>query len=161
MRRRGLRLVTELLLVVIGIELIVVDPATAITIEVFAIPILLAAAGLSVLYLSRIYGRQPSPRSRFFGMLVGILTRGWVAMLWIGYLVVGRILERLAEVGIAVPFLPTPPPNVSSPISGLVICLAIVPPIVYAVEIRRIRAAASSLVVGGADLVDLDRGGVV
>lgn len=141
------RLATEILLLLLGIELIVVAPDLALTILVVALPTVLVGAWVSIAYLERIYRRQTPPRSRFFGMLLGVMARKELLAVWLAYLVIGRIGERTGWLSI-----PVPPPEISSPITGLVVLVAFATPILYAVAVWRVRRAA-----GRGDLVDLER----
>jgi len=101
---------------------------------VLSLPVIAVLTGLSVIYLRRIYLRQPVPRSRFFAMLVGISSRTWIGALWIGYLTMSRIGERTGWYS-----LPNVNTNVSSPISGLVVAYLMTPPIFYAFNVWRVR----------------------
>ena len=153
MTSRIRRLVIELLALVLGIELIVFAPDVALTTLVLAVPLVLVGATISVVYLRRVYLRQPVPRSRFFGMLVSVSARATLVGLWVGYLVVARIGERTGWFAI-----PVPPPAVSSPITGLVIAIWLSPPIVYALAVYRVRRSASrTLSLPVADALELDR----
>lgn len=147
MRQRGL----ELLALAVGVALINLLPDLALTIEVVVLPLLVLAAGISARYLGRVYRRQGAPRSRFFGMLVNMAWRIVAMGTWVGYLVVARIGDRTGWY-----FIPAPPPNVSSPISGLVIMVFITPPIIYALAVYRVRRA-STIVGPAAAADDLDR----
>lgn len=117
-----------------GLLAIAAAPEPALFVIVSAIPVVLFLAGLSVLYLRRMYGRQTKPRSRFFAMLVAILTRGELAGLWIGYIVIARGLNATGLLD-----LPFPPPLISTAISGLVVLVFLASPIAYAWTIFSIR----------------------
>lgn len=136
---RGTRYALEAAALVLGILLVNVAPGIALNIIVFALPAVLIGAAISILYLRRVYLWQPEPRSRFFGMLVSISARVEVIGLWVGYLVLGRIGDRTGWY-----YLPTPPPSISSPISGLVIMVFLAPPIFYAWRVWRIRRASEA-----------------
>ncbi len=124
------------------IGVIYAAPDIALTLIVVSLPIIAIITGVSVWYLRSVYRKQPTPRSRFFGMLVGISARSWIGALWVGYLVIGRVLDRMSHDGLPVITVPVPPPNISSPISGLVVAYLMTPPIFYAVNVWRVRRTA-------------------
>jgi hypothetical protein len=138
------RYFAELAVFILCLVLIYTAPEASLSVIVLSLPVIALCTGLSVLYLHRVYVRQPTPRSRFFGMLVGVSTRSWIAGLWVGYLVIGRVLDRMAHEGFNVWQLPTPPPNVSAPISGLVVAYLMLPPIIYALTVWSVRRRAGN-----------------
>lgn len=131
------RLAGELIGFALCVTVIYAAPDIALTLIVIILPIIAVLTGLSVLYLRNVYLRQPTPRSRFFGMLVGISTRTWIGTMWVGYLTLGRIGDRTDWFD-----LPVPGPNVSAPISGLVVAYLMTPPIFYAANVYRVRKRA-------------------
>ncbi len=143
--------ILELLALLVGIILILVAPDAALTLEVIALPVVVVIALLAAFYLRRVYFFQPEPRSRFFGMVVDSSFRKVVFGAWIAYLVIGRIGDRTGWY-----FLPTPPPNVSSPISGLAVLVFVSPPIVYAFNVWMVRRGSGART-DAANVTDLDR----
>jgi hypothetical protein len=139
---------------VAGIVAILVLPATSLdTIIVVGLPPLVILAVLSELYILRIYHDQPVPRSRFFRMLVAAQSGKLALGLWVGYLVVARAGDRWGWFA-----LPSPSTDVSGPISGLLLAVVVAIPISYALEIWRVRRAASRTPTTAAeDEIDLDR----
>ena len=132
-----------LLFLAIGLEVIIAFPAEALTALVLAIPIAIIAAGISTAYLASIFKRQPIPRSRFFRMLVESFFALFLIGVWVGYLSLARVLERAAASGADVPTIPAPPPNISSPISALIVVIVFAIPIRFAFEVYRRRSLSS------------------
>jgi hypothetical protein len=147
-------LALTVLALVAGIVAILVLPATYLdTIIVVGLPPLVVLAVLSELYILRIYHAQPVPRSRFFRMLVAAQSGKLALGIWIGYLVVARAGDRWGWFA-----LPSPSMEVSGPISGLLLAVVVAIPISYALEIWRVRRAASRTPTTAAqDEIDLDR----
>ena len=139
---------------VAGIAAILVLPATELdAILVTGLPPLVILAVLSELYIVRIYHAQPVPRSRFFRMLVAAQSGKLALGLWIGYLSVARAGVRTGWFSI-----PTPSTDTSGPISALLLAVVVAIPISYALEIWRVRRAASrSSTTVAEDEIDLDR----
>jgi hypothetical protein len=120
---------------------------------IFGLPPLVFVAIISEIYIVRIYSAQPAPRSRFFRMLVAAQSGKLALGLWGGYLVVARAGARTGWIDI-----PTPAMDVSGPISGLLLAVVVAIPISYAIEIWRVRRAASRTPTTAAqDEIDLDR----
>jgi len=120
---------------------------------VFGLPPLVFVAILSEIYIVRVYVAQPSPRSRFFRMLVAAQSGKLALGVWVGYLIVSRAGDRTGWFSI-----PTPSMDVSGPISGLLLAVVVSIPITYAFEIWRVRRAASRTSTTAAqDEVGLDR----
>ena len=136
------RYVAEFVGFIVCLVLIYASPELALSAIVLSLPVIAVLSGVSVIYLRRIYRKQPRPRSRFFGMLVGVSARTWIGGVWIGYLTVGRVLDRMHENGYPVATVPVPPPNISSPISGLVVAYLMIPPIIYALNVWSVRRKA-------------------
>lgn len=126
--------VLEALVLGAGLAAIAAAPRVAIWVIVAGIPIILVAAGFSIVYLARLYRIQPVPRSRFFGMLLGILLRGELAGCWLGYVVLARVSHATGGIE-----LPVPSAEVTTAISGLVILVFLASPVAYAWTIFRIR----------------------
>lgn len=105
------------------------------------VPVAAVASGIGIIYLRHVYKRQRRPRSRFFGMLIEVDVRTWLATAWVGYLIIGRLSERAAaELNLPAAFhVPVPTPEVSAPITGLAFLVAVSPPIFHAVEVWRVR----------------------
>lgn len=139
---------------VAGVVAILVLPATQLdAIIVVGLPPLVVLAVLSELYIVRIYHAQPVPRSRFFRMLVAAQSGKLALGIWIGYLVVARAGDRTGWFSI-----PSPSMDVSGPISGLLLAVVVAIPITYALEIWRVRRAASRTPTTAVeDEIDLDR----
>jgi hypothetical protein len=131
------------LLLVIGMVAIVSFPAEALIILSLGIPFSIVGAMIATFYLSRIFRRQPVPRSRFFRMLIESFFALLLIGVWVGYLSLARVLERAAASGADVPTIPAPPPNISSPISALIVIIVFVGPIRFAVEVYRRRKLSS------------------
>ena len=142
----------ELLLLVAGLVAIVVAPDIALTIEVVAIPVVLVASWLSIIYLHRVFLRQPEPRSRFFAMLIAVSARKSLLGAWFGYLVVARIGERTGWF-----LIPVPSAEVSAPISGLVLLVFMSTTVAYAVTVARVRRASLFVHRSDAGEAELDR----
>ena len=147
-------LVITALALVAGVIAILLLPVTSLDAAiVIALPPLVACALLAELYLARIYHAQPVPRSRFFRMLVAAQSGKLALGLWVGYLVVARAGDRTGWFSI-----PSPSTDVSGPISGLLVGVVVAIPISYALEIWRVRRAASRPPTTAAeDEIDLDR----
>ncbi len=147
-------LATTALALMAGVIAILVLPATSLDAAiVFGLPPLVMLAIVAELYLARIYRDQPVPRSRFFRMLVAAQSGKLALGLWIGYLVVARAGDRTGWFSI-----PSPSTDVSGPISGLLVGVVVAIPISYALEIWRVRRAASRAPTTAAeDEIDLDR----
>jgi uncharacterized membrane protein YqjE len=137
-----------------GVVAILVLPATSLDAAiVFGLPPLVVLAILAEIYLAKIYRDQPIPRSRFFRMLVAAQSGKIALGLWVGYLVVARAGDRTGWFSI-----PSPSMDVSGPISGLLVGVVVAIPISYALEIWRVRRAASRTPTTAAeDEIDLDR----
>lgn len=124
---------------VLGIIGIVVFPAEALTLIIVAVPLAILAAAGSVVYLRRVYGQQPKPRSRFFATTLetfyGLLVLGG----WVGYLTVARVTERAQAAGLVEWTLPAPAPNISAPVSGLLILVVFAGPTRFALNVWRAR----------------------
>lgn len=148
------RLLLEAVLFVAALEAVILVPNVAMTVLIGVAPLIVAGSVVATLYLRRIYLRQPTPRSRFFGMVVGISGRIAAASLWLVYLTIARIGDRTGWYAI-----PSPPPEISSPLTALVILGLATPPIFYAVTVYRVRRAASRRRARGwrADEAELDR----
>lgn len=147
-------LVITALALMAGVIAILVLPATSLDAAiVFGLPPLVVCALLAELYLAKIYRDQPIPRSRFFRMLVAAQSGKLALGLWVGYLVVARAGDRTGWFSI-----PSPSMDVSGPISGLLVGVVVAIPISYALEIWRVRRAASHTPTTAAeDEIDLDR----
>lgn len=132
-----------LLLFSAGVVAILVAPEIAIRVLAIAIPAVIVAALVSVLYLRRVYRRQRVPRSRFFGMML----EGFYALLvlggWVGYLAVARVTERAAAAGDLDWTIPAPGPLTSAPLTGLLVIVVFAGPVRFAVEVYRDRRRAS------------------
>ena len=147
-------LVITALALMAGVIAILVLPATSLDAAiVFGLPPLVVCALLAELYLAKIYRDQPIPRSRFFRMLVAAQSGKLALGLWVGYLVVARAGDRTGWFSI-----PSPSMDVSGPISGLLVGVVVAIPISYALEIWRVRRAASHAPTTAAqDELNLDR----
>lgn len=147
-------LVTTALALTAGIIAILILPATTLDAAiVICLPPLVILAVIAELYIVRIYERQPAPRSRFFRMLVAAQSGKLALGIWIGYLVVARAGDRTGWFDI-----PSPSTEVSGPISALLLGVVVAIPIAYALEIWRVRRAASRTPTTAAeDEIDLDR----
>ena len=139
---------------VAGIVAILVLPATSLDAAIIlGLPPLVILAVFAELYIMRIYHDQPTPRSRFFRMLVAAQSGKLALGLWVGYLVVARAGDRTGWFSI-----PSPSTDVSGPISGLLVGVVVAIPISYALEIWRVRrSAARTSTTAVEDEVDLDR----
>jgi hypothetical protein len=139
---------------VAGLIAVFVLPATSLDAAIIlGLPPLVILAVISELYIVRIYERQPQPRSRFFRMLVAAQSGKLALGIWIGYLVVARAGDRTGWFS-----LPSPSTDVSGPISALLLAVVVAIPIAYALEIWRVRRAASRTPTTAAeDEIDLDR----
>lgn len=115
---------------------IIVAPDVALAVELAAVPIVVVAALVSTGYLWRIYQRNP----------IGVIWRQLISsqittaplVVWVGYLTTARIADELGHV-----VIPIPPPGTSSPITGLLLILAITPSIRYAIAVRRLGRSAT------------------
>lgn len=133
--------------------ILVLSPEAQDAIIVIGLPPLVLLAILSEVYIVRIYHAQPVPRSRFFRMLVAAQSGKLALGVWIAYLVVVRAGDRTGWFS-----LPSPTLAVSGPISGLLVAVVVAIPISYALEIWRVRRAASHTPTTAAeDEVGLDR----
>jgi hypothetical protein len=140
--------------IAIGVIAIFALPLTSLdVIIIFGLPPLVVIAILSELYIVRIYHAQPIPRSRFFRMLVAAQSGKLALGVWIGYLVVARASDHTGWFAI-----PSPSTDIAGPISGLLVAVVVAIPISYALEIWRVRRAASRTQTTKAqDEIDLDR----
>lgn len=131
------------LALVLGLVLVVLWPEAALLLELVALPLAVAGAVVGALYLRRLYVRQRRPRSVFFGMLVEMKSATAALGLWVGYLALGRISGLLHDAGILAGEIPVPEPRVSTPISGLVITVLVLPGAIYALRIYLFRRRAT------------------
>jgi hypothetical protein len=145
------------LMLVVGLTLISLFPSESLALLGVGVPAAIIGGMVATFYLSRVFRRQPIPRSRFFRMLIETFFGLILIGVWIGYLSAARVLEKAAADGNPVPFLlPAPPPTISSPISALIIVIVFVGgPIRFALEVWRRRRLAT--VAGSTDEADLDR----
>lgn len=127
-----------------GLVAVAVAPDLALVVLSIAVPISIAAATVSTLYLVRVFRRQPKPRSRFFRMLVETFGALIVVGAWVGYLAVARVTERAVAAGALDWSLPAPPPATTGPISALVVIVTFAAPVRYALEVYRVRRRATS-----------------
>lgn len=141
--RRGfyLRLLLGILL---GLGGIVLLPDLTVLILSVSAPTAVVASAFATTYLVRVFQRQPRPRSRFFRMLVETFVGLIVVGAWVTYLSVTRALARLAADGHDVWVLPAPPPEVSAPISALIVTAVFLVPVRFAVSVYRLRRQAES-----------------
>jgi len=128
---------------VVGLILIILLPAESLIALSVGVPVAIVLAGVSTFYLAAVYRWQPIPRSRFFRMLIESFVWLFIVGLWVGYLSLGRVLERAAASGAEVVTFPVPPPNISAPISALVVIIAFISPIRFALEVWRRRRRTS------------------
>lgn len=125
-----------------GLGLILVLPDVALVVLAALVPVSIAGAVVSTIYLRRVYVRQPIPRSRFFRMLVEMFGGLLVIGGWVGYLTVARITERAHLAGDIDWNLPAPPTGVSSPLSAVIVIAVFSAPARFAWEIFRLRRRA-------------------
>lgn len=133
-----------LLLFGAGLAAILVAPELALTVLTVAVPTMIVAAFVSVAYLRRIYGRQPVPRSRFFGMLLETFYALLVLGIWVGYLTVARVTERAQDGGTIDWSVPAPGTMTSAPVSALLVVVVFAGPVRFAAEVYRERRRARS-----------------
>lgn len=120
---------------VVGLASVMAAPEPTLVVLASLVPIMIAAATISTVYLARVFQLQPIPRSRFFGMLIESFLALVGLGVWVGYLTVARLSER-ADFGW---ILPAPPPAISSPISALLVVIVFGAPVRFALEVYRIR----------------------
>lgn len=129
-----------------GLALIVAAPDVALLLIVLLLPFTLIGAAAGTWYLRHVFRQQRPPRSRFFGMLVNMSVRHAVVGSWVGYLTMARLGDRTGWYA-----LPSAPANVTAPVTGLVLLVFMVPPIVYAVTVWRVRRASTVVGQAGRD----------
>jgi hypothetical protein len=124
-----------------GIVGIVVAPELALSVLSIAIPITVVAAAIAIVYTLYVYRRQSVPRSRFFGLYVEAVLALLLVGVWVGYLTVARLLERIESEY----RLPAPSALYSAPISALIVLIVFSGPIRFAWELYRRRRFSASV----------------
>jgi hypothetical protein len=128
----------------IGLVAAFIAPQPTSVILFAAIPVSIILAAISTAYLTWVFRRQPSPRSRFLRMLVETFYALLAVGVWVGYLTLARLSERAASAGLIDWTLPAPAPTVAAPISALVVIVVFAAPVRFAWEVYRLRGASDA-----------------
>ncbi|TMC00963.1 MAG: hypothetical protein E6J41_33790 [Chloroflexi bacterium] len=115
---------------VVGLSALLFDPDTTLTILGIGIPVAIASAIVSTIYLYRVFQKQPLPRSRFFAMVLELFYALILLGAWVGYLTVARLTNAA---------VPLPPLTTTTPISALLVIIVFMSPARFAIEVWRVR----------------------
>lgn len=129
---------------VAGLVSIVLWPEPTLRVLTLGVPVSIAAAIVSGVYLFRVYRKQPVPRSRFFRLFLETIALLLGVGAWVGYLTVARLTERAVAEGNLDWSLPAPAPAYSSPTSALVVIAVFASIVRFALEVYRARRRATS-----------------
>jgi hypothetical protein len=140
-RRRGVLLAVLL----VGVYLAIWGGPEGLTILAVGVVFMIVAAVASFLYLVRQYRRLAVPRPAFFRMLLDAQVSKLALGGWVGYVTVSRLTAYLRDQGVISWWIPAPGPIDAARVSALVIIVALMPPVYYALRIMLARRAAKAL----------------